>query len=224
MNGEVFRCSRVEKIYTDGETQIVALTDLDLGGHAGEMIAVVGPSGSGKSTLLHLVGGLDSPDAGSVRAAGYDLQELSATERTEFRAGTVSFVFSDNNLLPILTAHENVMLGLSLLPLSEPEKHARATAALAQVGLSDRAHANPGSLSSGERQCAAVARAIARRSPLVIADEPTAHLDHEAAAAITSLLSALSREVPCCVLLATHDETVASASDRVVRLLDGRRV
>lgn len=217
-----FVCTDVGKRYADGETTVEALCDVSLTGHLGQVIAVVGPSGSGKTTLLHLIGGSDYADSGSVFAAGIPLESLSTSERADFRASFVSQLFSDSNLLPVLTAYENVMLGLSLLRLPEPEKHHRATEALERVGLKERQHRRPSALSSGERQRTAVARALARRAPIVIADEPTAHLDHELAAEITRLLVDLSHDVPSCIVVATHDAAVADFADRVVRLRDGR--
>lgn len=221
MSNVVIRCTGVSKSYADGNSTVVALSEVELTGHAGEVVAVVGPSGSGKTTLLHVVGGIVHPDSGSVNVSGRELDELSTRELAEFRAQTVSFVLADRNLLSVLTAYENVMLGLSLLPLSEPEKHRRATDAFDLVGLTGREHTLPSGLSSGERQRTAIARALARRTPIVVADEPTAHLDHRAADGITTLLGGLADEVSCCIVMATHDLSVVDVAHTVVRLHDG---
>jgi putative ABC transport system ATP-binding protein len=191
---------------------------------AGQLTAIVGPSGSGKTTLLHMIGGVEHADSGSIVAAGADLGELSSSEQTVFRAQSVSFVFADLNLLPVLSIYENISLGLALLRLAGPEAHRRTMSALDLVGLADRAHRLPATLSSGERQRAAVAKALARESPLVIADEPTAHLDHDLALEITDLLRRLAVDHDSCILIATHDRAVADEADEVLRLKDGRRV
>jgi ABC-type lipoprotein export system ATPase subunit len=218
------RCVDIDKSYSDGESAVAALTGVSLSAGAGQVTAVVGPSGSGKSTLLHLIGGVERADSGAVHCAGDDLGSMSSAERTEFRASTVSFVFADFNLLPILTAYENVMLGLALLQIPVPEQHHLATSAFERVGLGDQMHRLPRSLSSGERQRVAIARALARKSPIVVADEPTAHLDHGMALEIVSLLGELAGEQGSCVILATHDRTVAEQAHQIVRLQDGRRV
>ncbi len=216
-------CTEVSKSYSDGDQAVVAVSELSMEAHAGQVTAVVGPSGSGKTTLLHLIGGVEHADSGSIVAAGVDLGELNSSEQTAFRAQTVSFVFADLNLLPVLSVYENISLGLTLLRLAEPEAHRRTMSALDLVGLTDRAHRLPATLSSGERQRVAVARALARESTLVIADEPTAHLDHDLALGITALLRRLVADHGSCVLMATHDRAVADEADQILRLEDGRR-
>jgi putative ABC transport system ATP-binding protein len=217
-------CTEVNKSYADGDRSVAAISELSMEARPGEVTAVVGPSGSGKTTLLHMIGGVEHADSGTVVAAGVTLDSLSRSELTSFRAQHVSFVFSDLNLLPVLSVYENVSLGLTLLRLAEPVKHRRAMAALDLVGLADRAHRLPATLSSGERQRVAIARALARESTLVIADEPTAHLDHDLALQITNLLKCLATEHNSCVLMATHDRAVAGKADRILYLEDGRRV
>lgn len=216
-------CVEVSKAYADGAETIKAISDLSLEADAGKVTALCGPSGSGKTTLLHLIGGVEPADSGSVVVAGVDLTSLSNLEMTSFRALQVSFVFADLNLIPVLSILENVNLGLLLLKLPAPETHRRAMAALEHVGLADRAHRLPRTLSSGERQRVAIARALARRSPLVIADEPTAHLDRELADAMGVLLRDLATTAGSAVLMATHDTAVADKADRIIRLQDGRR-
>lgn len=216
-------CTEVSKSYADGDQSVIAISELSMEAHAGQLTAIVGPSGSGKTTLLHMIGGVEHADSGSIVAAGADLGELSSSEQTVFRAQRVSFVFADLNLLPVLSIYENITLGLALLRLAGPEAHRRTMSALDLVGLADRAHRLPATLSSGERQRAAVAKALARESPLVIADEPTAHLDHDLALEITDLLRRLAVDHNSCILIATHDRAVADEADEVLRLKDGRR-
>ena len=217
-------CTDVSKSYADGKQRVAAISDLSVQVFGGKVTALVGPSGSGKTTLLHLIGGVEHADSGTIIAAGSRLDALSRSELTEFRAAHVSFIFADLNLLPVLSAYENITLGIELLRLPEPEKHRRTMAALELVGLSDRAHSRPADLSSGERQRVAVARALAREATLVIADEPTAHLDHDLALQVTCLLKDLATTLGSCVLIATHDSAVAAEADRVIRLEDGRAV
>ena len=217
-------CTEASKSYADGDQAVIAISELSMEAHAGQVTAVVGPSGSGKTTLLHLIGGVEHADSGSIVVAGAALGELSSSEQTAFRAQNVSFVFADLNLLPVLSVYENISLGLTLLRLAEPEAHQRTMSALDLVGLADRAHRLPATLSSGERQRVAVARALARKSTLVIADEPTAHLDHDLALGITGLLRCLAADHGACVLMATHDRAVADEADQILRLEDGRRI
>ncbi|MEE8440455.1 MAG: ABC transporter ATP-binding protein [Spirochaetia bacterium] len=217
-------CFEVSKSYADGDQAVVAISELSMEARAGQMTAVVGPSGSGKTTLLHLIGGIEHADSGSIIAAGADLGELSSSEQTAFRAQNVSFVFADMNLLPVLSVYENISLGLALLRLSARDVDRRAMSALDLVGLADRAHRLPATLSSGERQRVAVARALARESTLVIADEPTAHLDHDLALQITNLFRSLAGDHGSCVLMATHDRAVAEEADQILLLEDGRRI
>lgn len=220
----VVTCTDVSKRYADGAKQVSAVRDVSLETREAEMVAVVGPSGSGKTTLLHLLGGIERPDDGSVVAAGAELSDLNGSELAAFRAHNVSFVFAHLNLLPVLSLYENITLALGVLPLSPAEAHGRAMQALDAVGLADLAHRMPDALSSGERQRGAIARALARDSAIVIADEPTAHLDHDRAVAITTLLRHVADHAGASVIIATHDQTVADFADRVIRLEDGRRV
>ena len=222
-NEPLITFSGVTKSYADGERTVRALREVSFDACRGTVTAVAGPSGSGKTTLLHLAGGVEHPDAGTVMISRTDVGELSRVEQAGFRARHVSFVFSEGNLLPFLTVAENVAIGLSLLELSAPEAYARTVASLERVGLADKAHRLPAALSSGERQRVAVARAVARGVAIVLADEPTAHLDHELAAQIIALLAQMADRDGACVLLATHDPLVAAAADSIIRLADGSR-
>jgi putative ABC transport system ATP-binding protein len=212
--------SGITKSFEDGALH--ALRGVDLSIAAGEFVAVMGPSGCGKSTLLNLLAGLDLPDEGSVTVGGRD---LSTTDLTEFRSRTVGFVFQLHNLIPMLTAVENVqvpMLGAGGPP--KAERLARAEELIREVGLTGRLNARPPKLSGGERQRVAVARALANHPGLILADEPTGSLDQESGAKILDLLARVRAQRGVTLVLVTHDERVASRADRIVRMLDGRIV
>jgi putative ABC transport system ATP-binding protein len=206
------------KSYEDG--RIRALRGVDLEIAAGEFVAVMGPSGCGKSTLLNLLGGLDAADEGEIFVEGYPLDR---EELTEYRARMVGFVFQLHNLIPVLTAVENVQV--PMLSAGGPPKRERAPRAeglIDEVGLTDRARARPPELSGGERQRVAVARALANRPGLVLADEPTGSLDSESGARVLDLLARIQKTRGTTLVLVTHDEAVASRADRIIRMLDGR--
>jgi ABC-type lipoprotein export system ATPase subunit len=216
-------CQALVKTYTDGESVVTAVDDFSADFLRGEMTAITGPSGSGKTTLLNLIAAIDYPDDGEVRAQGSCLSNLSRAEQADYRASYAGVVHSDSNLLPMLTVYENLSLALSLQKLTEAEIDSRIKSALGRVGIVDLAHRLPGALSSGERARAALARAVAMHSTVIIADEPTAHLDHETAGEIAHVLRALA-ESGTCVVVATHDAAVSDVATRVVMLVDGRAV
>ena len=208
------------KIYGDG-TQIIALDNVSIRVSAGELVTVMGPSGSGKSTLLNLIGALDQPTSGRVLVNGEDLAALHDVD--QFRAKTVGFIFQLHNLLPTLTAQENVevpMMGI----LRKSERQRRAKELLELVDLGDRLRHLPNQLSGGQRQRVAVARALANNPPLVLADEPTGSLDSEAGHALMQLLKELNHAQGTTFLVVTHDPTVARETDRVLVMEDGRIV
>ncbi|MFP4113992.1 MAG: ABC transporter ATP-binding protein [Spirochaetota bacterium] len=211
-------CSGVGKRYADGSNVVVALEGFSERFTTGEMVAVTGPSGSGKSTLLALLAAIDYADEGTIYVGDTELGTLSTVEQAAFRGERISYLFPEYNLLPMLSIYENLSLALSLKPLSEVEIDARIKASLRELGLSDLAHRRPGELSSGQRASAAIARAIAAGNPVLIADEPTAHLDAENAAHVARLLGDVARDGRHLVILATHDPVVADRADRVVRL------
>jgi len=218
--GLSIRTAGLLKSYEDG--RIRALRGVDLRVGAGEFVAIMGPSGCGKSTLLNLLGGLDVPDEGVVEVGGED---LARADLTAYRSMRVGFVFQLHNLIPVLTARENVqvpMLGAGGPPRGE--RPGRADAILTEFGLSDRAHARPPTLSGGERQRVAVARALANEPGLLLADEPTGSLDVENGDRVLDLLRRVNGERGTTLVLVTHDERVAARSDRVIRMLDGRVV
>lgn len=212
----------IEKRYPDGEGGFVAvLAGLDLSVAPGEFVAVIGPSGCGKTTLLNVVGGLDTDYAGTASVAGARLRDLSDRERARFRNRTVGFVFQSFNLVPPLTALENVLLPSFFAEASEDGLEARARAALERVGLSHKATRRPTELSGGERQRVAIARALFAQPRLLLCDEPTGNLDDRTGAEVVDLFRALNAE-GMTVLVVTHEERMWRAARRVLRLADGR--
>ncbi len=209
------------KVY-GGAPGTAALDRVDLRIEAGEFVAIVGPSGCGKSTLLHLCGGIDTATSGRVRVSGRDLALLSERDLTLYRRRTVGTVFQFFNLIPALTVRENVELPLALD--ESPDAAPRARELLERVGLADRADAYPYELSGGQMQRVAVARAVAARPSLLLADEPTGNLDSSAGAAVLDLMNSLRRDAGVTVVLATHSPEAARRADRVVNLKDGRVV
>jgi putative ABC transport system ATP-binding protein len=214
----------VTKSYGDGATKVDAVRDLELTIGHGEFLAVAGPSGSGKTTLLQLLGGLDRPSAGEVRFEGRDLGSLREAELTRLRLDTIGFVFQQFNLIPTVTAAENVALALAPRRLSVAERNERVAELLAAVGLGARGHHLPSQLSGGEQQRVAIARALANEPRVLLADEPTGNLDSTTGDEIVGLLRQLSDDRGQTVVLITHDTEVAAAAPRTVRMQDGRVV
>ncbi|HSE81986.1 MAG TPA: ABC transporter ATP-binding protein [Gaiellaceae bacterium] len=208
----------VRKSFEDGHIQ--ALTGMDFAVQQGEFVAVVGPSGCGKSTLLHLLAALDQPDEGEIHVGGHDLRRRK--DLNHFRAQHVGMIFQLHNLLPTLTAVENVQVPMFEEGLSPGERRRRALALLDAVGLEGRERNRPPELSGGERQRVAIARALANEPAVLLADEPTGSLDSEAGRLVLDLLERLRRERNLTIVLVTHDPEVAARADRVVRMLDGR--
>ncbi|HEY3401629.1 MAG TPA: ABC transporter ATP-binding protein [Geothrix sp.] len=190
----------------------------------GCLAVLAGPSGSGKTTLLQLAGLLDQPDEGAILLDGQEVSSLSERERCDLRLRRLGFVFQAFNLVPVLSALENVMLPLQLQGVTETEARRRAEGALERVGLSDRLHHRPGQLSGGQQQRAAIARALAPDPLLVLADEPTASLDHAHGGPLMDLMAELAAERGATFLVASHDPAVIARADRVFRLADGRLV
>jgi len=205
-----------------GGRGVDVLTDVSLDVPAGQFLAIAGPSGSGKSTLLGLIAGLDQPTAGRIEVAGVDITALDEDGLARFRRDHVGYVFQSFHLLPTLTAQENVAVPLELA--GEADAAARAAALLAEVGLAERAHHYPVQLSGGEQQRVAVARAMARRPALLLADEPTGNLDSATGKQIIELLVGMNRRLGATLVLVTHDTALAAHADRVVTLRDGRIV
>jgi len=211
----------VRKEFGSGETRVEALRGVDLRLDQGEFVAVMGPSGSGKSTLLHLIGGLDRPTGGVVRVGGQDLAVLDDDALTLVRRRRIGFVFQFFNLLPILTAEENVALPLVIDGIDDKESHRRSLAAMEAVGIAHRASHRPAELSGGEQQRVAIARALVSEPVLILADEPTGNLDSVSGDQVIALLRRLADEQGQTILMVTHDAKDAAVADRVVFLKDG---
>jgi putative ABC transport system ATP-binding protein len=209
----------VFKIYRSGAVETVALRGVDLEARKGHLVAILGPSGCGKSTLLALAGGLDRASAGDVRSFGNSLIAQSEDELAEYRARGVGIVFQSNNLWPTLTAQENVAAALRLGGVESPVE--RAADALAEFGLGRRRDHRAMALSGGEQQRVAIAAAVARKAPLILADEPTGELDAANQQVVLSALRRLPAEHGCAVIVVTHSKIVAGAADQVIELRDG---
>lgn len=212
----------VTKTYTRGGQIVPVLNDLSLVVKTGEFLALMGPSGSGKSTLLNLIAGIDRPDRGEILMDGRDIAKLSESELAKWRANNVGFIFQFYNLIPVLTAFENVALPLQLTSLSESEKKSRVTKALAMVGLSDRMDHTPNELSGGQQQRVAIARALITDPALIVADEPTGDLDRQSAQDILNMLGQLNREMGKTIVMVTHDPKAAESARAVVHLEKGQ--
>jgi putative ABC transport system ATP-binding protein len=212
----------IGKTVKSGEADLVILRDIDLEVTRGEALAVVGASGSGKSTLLAILAGLDTPTTGTVSIDGQDLFALDEDARAELRGRMLGFVFQSFQLLPALSALENVMLPLELADRGDAEQP--ATEILRRVGLGERLHHYPRHLSGGEQQRVALARAFVARPSLLLADEPTGSLDAESGAAVIQLMFEMNREYGTTLVMVTHDETLAARCQHVMRLAAGRRV
>jgi putative ABC transport system ATP-binding protein len=210
------------KVFGSGETEVRALDGVDLGIARGEMAAIMGPSGSGKSTLLHLIGALETPTSGKIALAGRHFEGLDDKELTLLRRDQIGFVFQFFNLLPALTAEENVLLPALIAGRRDSEIRDRARALIDRVGLTDRAHHLPSELSGGEQQRVSIARALVMEPQLVLADEPTGNLDSHSEAQVLELLSELNRSEGHTIVIVTHDPGAAAIASRVVFLRDGR--
>jgi putative ABC transport system ATP-binding protein len=210
------------KAYRRGEQTISVLVDINLDIARGDFVALMGPSGSGKSTLLNLIAGIDKPTAGVITVGGTDIARLSEAELARWRASQVGFIFQFYNLMPVLTAFENVELPLLLTSLSRRERREHANAALELVGLSDRSDHYPNELSGGQQQRVAIARALITDPVLIVADEPTGDLDRTTGEEILSLLDRFNRELGKTIILVTHDPKAAAKARRLVRLEKGR--
>ena len=220
--GALIALRGVTKLHRKGRETIRALDAIDLDVAEKGMVAIVGPSGSGKSSLLHVVGAMDRPSSGQLRVAGQDLSSLPEAALTRFRRQTVGFVFQAFNLIPNLTALENVMLPMEFNGMPATERGARARRLLDRVGLGKRVTHKPRELSGGEQQRVAIARALANDPRLVLADEPTGNLDSTTGQVIYELLKEIARERT--VVVVTHAEVLAQMADRVVHIKDGRLV
>jgi putative ABC transport system ATP-binding protein len=213
--------SDVTREYELGGLTVPALRGVSVSVPAGDYAAILGPSGSGKSTLMHLLGGLDRPTTGTLRIAGRNVTELSATELARLRNRTIGFVFQSFHLLPRTTAVDNVALPLVYGAVRAGERRRRAAEMLDRVGLAHRLRHRPNQLSGGEQQRVAIARALVTRPSLLLADEPTGNLDTATGAEVLALLETLNRESGVAVVLVTHDQEVAGRATRQIRMRDG---
>ena len=211
----------VRKTYDTGRIKLEALRGVDVAVNAGEMVAVMGPSGSGKTTLLNCLSGLDDIDSGSVRIAGVDLAEMSDNAKTKYRATRMGFIFQSYNLLPVLTARENVELPLLVSGTSASEAGEKAHAALETVGLADWTKHYPTELSGGQQQRVTIARALVNEPEIVWADEPTGNLDSSNSGEIMDLLTRLNRENGQTFVVVTHSDEVAAVTHRTINMRDG---
>lgn len=213
---------KLTRIYRQDSIEVAALKDVDLKIDAGEFLALVGPSGSGKSTLLNLLGGLDRATSGRLWVAGEELGSLSNPQLAALRLNKIGFVFQEYNLIPVLSAIENVEYVMLLRHVPDAERRQRALAILADVGLKGLEDRRPGELSGGQQQRVAVARAVVAEPALVLADEPTANLDSTSGGALMDLMRRLNRDKGITFVFSTHDSMVMERAQRLVRLKDGR--
>lgn len=210
--------NNLTKTYTKGSEQITPLSEVDLRIERGEFVSLMGASGSGKSTLLNLLAGIDRPTSGRIVVDGTDIHALSRTRLAHWRAANVGYIFQLHNLIPVLSAYENVELPLLLLPMTRAERRRRVEVALDAVGLSDRAEHYPRQLSGGQEQRVGIARAIVSDPTIVVADEPTGDLDAETGLQILDLLKRLNAELGTTLLMVTHDASAAAIAGRQLRL------
>ena len=221
---KVIDIMNVQKIYDETEVAVRAVDGVTLSFDEAEFAAIVGPSGSGKTTLLNLIGGLDVPTAGEILISGTNLATLKASELIDFRLNNIGFVFQSYNLIPVLTAKENVEFIMNLQKWSRKERDERTFELLKAVGLFERANSRPAKMSGGQQQRVAVARALASRPKFVLADEPTANLDSKSASTLLEIMEKLNHEEKITFIFSTHDARVVKMAHRVITLEDGKVV
>lgn len=212
----------ISRVYNREKVPVYALQDVHLHIEEGEFAAVVGPSGSGKSTLLNIIGGLDKTDSGNVILDGTDITTLKENQLINFRLNHIGFVFQAFNLVPVLTAKENVSFVMLLQNIPKAERNRRAEELLKEVGLTNKMNSRPGELSGGQQQRVAVARALASRPKIILADEPTANLDSVSAGNLLDLMLKLNKEENMTFVFSTHDQRVIDKARRVITLVDGK--
>ena len=221
MSQTLVEIKHLVKGYTRGEQLVPVLHDITLDIARGDFVSLMGPSGSGKSTLLNLIAGIDKPDSGILRVDGQDITELSESDLADWRAANIGFIFQFYNLMPVLTAFENVELPLQLTNLSKSERRERVTMTLALVGLGDRMEHYPNELSGGQQQRVAIARAIVTDPTILVCDEPTGDLDKQSASDVLAMLKRLNEEMGKTIIMVTHDAHAAEAAKRIVHLEKG---
>lgn len=218
----VIDAHNISKIYNKENIPVYAINNVHLHINQGEFTALVGPSGSGKTTLLNLIGGLDRPDEGKIEINGIDITALSANQLIDFRLQNIGFVFQSFNLIPVLTAKENVAFIMQLQGMDKKLREERINTLFKQIGLEDKMDSRPSQLSGGQQQRVAVARALASKPQFVLADEPTANLDTASASNLLDIMALLNREENITFLFSTHDARVIERARRVITLVDGR--
>jgi putative ABC transport system ATP-binding protein len=218
----IVELQRVTKSFRKGDEIITPLDDVSICIQEGEFVSLMGPSGTGKSTLLNLVSGIDRPDTGSIHVDGTEITKLTRAQLSDWRAANLGYIFQTHNLIPVLTAYENVELPTLLLKLSASERRRRVELALEAVGLNDRSNHYPRQLSGGQEQRVGIARAIVAHPKIVVADEPTGSLDFETSLQVQTLLQRLNKELNITMLLVTHDAKVASIAGRRLVLDRGK--
>lgn len=219
---KVIELKNIEKTYNDSEVQVHAVNGISLEFEKGEFVAIVGPSGSGKTTLLNMLGGLDNPTNGEIIIGGEHISELSESQLIDFRLHNIGFVFQAYNLIPVLTARENVEFIMQMQGRSKEERIARTKELLEAVGLGDRLDSRPSKLSGGQQQRVAVARALASKPKFVLADEPTANLDSKTTENLLDIMEKLNKEENITFIFSTHDARVVKKAHRVITIEDGK--
>jgi putative ABC transport system ATP-binding protein len=220
--GSLYELRSVTKRYGDGATRVAAVDGIDLEIARGEFVALVGPSGSGKTTMLQLLGAIDRPTDGEVLFEGERIEGMSDGELADLRRNTLGFIFQQFNLIPTLTARDNVEVAMAPTGIASAERRRRAEEVLERVGLSKRTAHVPSELSGGEQQRVAIARALSNEPRVLLADEPTGNLDTATGTEVIGLLETLWREHGLTVILVTHDDSIAGRAERVLRMRDGR--
>lgn len=219
---KVIEVKDLKKIYNSSEVKVNALNGIDLIIEQGEFTAIVGPSGSGKTTFLNMLGGLDLPTVGEIYIGGTDIRNMSSSQLIDFRLQNIGFVFQAYNLIPVLTAKENVEFVMELQGRSKKEREAHAMELLEAVGLKGRENSRPSKLSGGQQQRVAVARALASKPKFVLADEPTANLDSKSTENLLSIMEYLNKKEKITFIFSTHDQRVVNKAHRVITLEDGK--
>lgn len=222
MGKTIIDAHNVSKTYKETAVPVRALQDVHLHIDEGEFVALVGPSGSGKSTLLNMIGGLDEPTSGTVFVDGVEITKLPENKLIDFRLKNIGFVFQSFNLIPVLTSRENIGFVLQLQKVSKKDREKRVLELLREVGLEGKINSRPGELSGGQQQRVAVARALASKPKIILADEPTANLDSKSASNLLDIMAKLNKEEKITFLFSTHDQRVIEKARRVITLVDGK--
>ena len=220
----IIEVQNVKKVYQETEVEVNAVNGIDLSFEQGEFAAIVGPSGSGKTTLLNIIGGLDDPTTGEVIIDGVNISKLKSKKMIDFRMRNIGFVFQSYNLIPVLTAKENVEFIMQLQGKSKKERFERTKELLTSVGLGDRMNSRPSKLSGGQQQRVAVARALASKPKFIIADEPTANLDSKSTENLLDIMKQLNKDENITFIFATHDARVVKKARRIITVEDGKVV